>query len=80
MNMQTVMQAAIALGYENPSVEIDNTVWVGPDDDRTYPPMEPILAKAAQIESERTAVRERAILKLRDLGLDADEIVSLLGV
>jgi hypothetical protein len=81
MNLSNIRRACIAFGIEEPiSIEPDGTVWTGSDDDRTYPDMKPILAKADKLEEIRNTARETALTKLAALGLTDDEINALLGL
>ena len=81
MNLDTIREAAILIGHQEPiSIEPDGTVWLGTEADRTYPPMDPIIAKAEQLKAEKIARRESARAKLAALGLDADEVSALFGI
>jgi len=45
-----IRQACHNLGMTEPiSIEMDGTVWTGPDDNRYYPEMKPILREAGRI-------------------------------
>ena len=74
MNLQLIRQACYALGLEEPiSIEPDGTVWTGPDDDRVYPDMAPILKKVDTIVKDRAKALKAVRDKLSALGLtDAD--------
>lgn len=75
-----IMTACYALNYSEPiSVELDGTVWLGPDDDRTYPPMEPILEKAKELETIQAEQKKQAEAKLLELGLTVKDL-RLLGL
>lgn len=79
MNLHIVKQACIALGFSEPiSIEIDGTVWIGSDDDRTYPDMKKINTKIKELEQEESARRQAAQDKLVALGLTVEEIQALL--
>lgn len=76
-----IREACYSLGMVEPiSIEPDGTVWLGTEADRAYPPMEPILAKAEQLKTDKIARRESARAKLAALGLDADEVSALFGI
>lgn len=80
MNLLNIRYACLALGYKDPiSIEVDGTVWLGADDDRTYPPMEPILAKAEEIAAEQAVKKKEAEAKLLELGLTVQDL-RLLGL
>ncbi len=88
MNEPMIRQACINLGLVEPiSIEPDGTVWTGVDSDRVYPDMAPILAECERLVAAsaseaqaKVSARESAIAKLSALGLDAEEIMALLGV
>jgi hypothetical protein len=81
MNDLIIRRACIAIGMQEPiSIEPDGTVWVGADDDRTYPDMNPILAKAEELVAEHVNARQSARTKLAALGLTEAEINTLIGV
>jgi hypothetical protein len=80
MNLSDIRRACIALGMQEPiSIEPDGTVWTGDDDDRTYPDMQPILAKVDELVDEVAAARQSARTKLAALGLTEAEINTLIG-
>ena len=80
MNKWLIREACLALGHEEPiSIEPDGTVWLGADDDRSYPDMKPIMKKVVELESAEVAVRESARAKLVALGLTDEEIKALIG-
>ena len=80
MNKWLIREACLALGHEEPiSIEPDGTVWLGADDDRSYPDMKPIMKKVVELESAQVAVRESARAKLVALGLTDEEIKALIG-
>jgi len=79
-SLTMIRRACLALGMEEPiSIEPDGTVWTGADDDRTYPDMKPILAKAEKLVEEDNAARQSALAKLSALGLTDTEISALIG-
>ena len=80
MNSKDIRQACILLGYNEPiSIEPDGTVWLGLDDDRTYPPMEPIRTKAAELEAAQAIKKKQAEAKLLELGLSVEDL-RILGL
>lgn len=79
MNDYVIRKACYALNIVEPiSIEPDGTVWTGPDDDRHYPDMEPILKKAKNIVAENEAARASALKKLANLGLTEAEVAALI--
>jgi hypothetical protein len=64
-NLGLIRQACLNLGLVEPiSVEPDGTVWLGTDEDRTYPDMAPIVVEydrlmadepRRQVEAQRQA-------------------------
>lgn len=62
MNQDHIRKACLSLGMAEPiSIESDGTVWLGQDDNRTYPDMKPILAEyhRLRIERQRKAAYEQ---------------------
>lgn len=79
MNIQRIRKACLALGLSEPiSIEMDGTVWLGSDDDRTYPDMKKINAKVVELEQEEANHRQETQNKLAALGLTVEEILALL--
>ena len=53
-NLRLVRQACYNLGMVEPiSIETDGTVWLGTDDDRTYPDPAPIHVEYAQLVAQQ---------------------------
>jgi hypothetical protein len=53
MNLQLRRQACYNVGLVEPiSIEPDGTVWLGTDEDRTYPDAAPINAEYARLVAE----------------------------
>lgn len=78
LNRQAIRAACLELGYQEPiSIEDDGTVWLGTDDNRTYPEMAPINAKAAQIEGNYLSAHQSGQNKLKALGLTDEELFAL---
>lgn len=77
MNLETIRRACYSLGYEEPiSIELDGTVWLGPDDNRVYPDMAPILAECSNITANQSAAKQAILDRL---GITADEARLLLS-
>jgi hypothetical protein len=76
-----IREACYALGMSEPiSIEPDGTVWIGEDDNRSYPNMKQILKKAEEIAANRSRARTSAISKLVELGLNESEIGAIFGI
>lgn len=81
MNIKKIREACLSLGLEEPiSIELDGTVWLGDDSDRTYPDMDEITAEVVRLEQQKADDRESGRQKLSALGLTQDEINALLGM
>lgn len=75
MRLIDIRYGCLALGYKDPiTVQEDGIVYLGPDDDRTYPPMEPILAKAEEIIAAQAIKKKEAEAKLLELGLTVEDL------
>ena len=83
VNLNALRAAALELGHAEPiSIEPDGTIWLGIDSDRTYltsAEQAAVEAQAAQTAAHASAARDRALAKLKVLGLTDDEIAALVG-
>ena len=83
-----VRKACLELGYVEPiSIEVDGTVWLGPDNNKQYltpQQQQDVLVKTAEIQEAAAQAaadaRTSALAKLAALGLTQAEIAALLGV
>ena len=77
MNEENIRKACLSLGMVEPiSIEPDGTVWLGPDDNRIYPDMAPILAECERVVDAQAAAKQALLDRL---GITADEARLLLS-
>lgn len=75
VNDQAIREACYLLGYREPiSIEPDGIVWLGENDNREYPPMEPINEKTNEVIAAKALTKKQAEQKLLELGLTVADL------
>lgn len=77
MNREIIRKACLSVGFEEPiSIEPDGTVWLGLDDNRTYPDMAPIWVEYEKLVQQESVAKQELLDRL---GITAEEARLLLS-